>query len=237
MRNGRFIPHSPSPSLFLCSCSLVLALLSPLLAHADDDGVPRPAAPASGPTLDLRLSYEAFFFGKQAGRNVGDVFSAGPGLQVDVGWLLKPGVTVYVAYDHFFYGVGGGSPYAGLPTVQAQLDGAAIGLRYGCDSPRFGVWFAADAAIAVLHQQGADAGGGSAYVNIPGAQYRLGVGACVRPIGPLVLAPSVMLNLFDPFGSESGSVTATGQLTRTSGTVPTALLMGVSPGVSVTGEF
>jgi hypothetical protein len=189
--------------------------------------------------VDVRLSYEAFFFGKQAGRNVGDVFSSGPGMQFDVGWVLSPGVAVYVAYDHFFYGVGGASPYAGLPTVSAQLDGAAIGLRYGCANPRalVGAWFGADVAIAVLHQQGQDAAGGTAYVNIPGSQWRLGAGACLRPVSPLVIAPSVLLNLFAPFGSESGSVTAGGQLTNTSGNVPTALLVGVSPGLSLTGEF
>ncbi len=218
----------------------------PTVAWAGDDGEGGGGIhrnpPDSGPTLGARGSYEAWLTGTVAGHPIGNVYSSGPATQIDLGLLLGRGTTMYLGWQHAFYGAGNENPYvtAKLATVWTRADYFLVGVRYGCSSfsSLAGVWIGGDLGYEILHSDAADVAGNTASADLGNLAARFGLGACFRPVDNLVLAPSLMMNLLAEVGGQSSSFTIGGSTHDTSGDVQNkSLILGLSPGLGVQGEF
>ncbi len=194
----------------------------------------------SGVAFEGRASYETWLLGKSAGTDIGSVFSAGTGAQLDAGLILDRGLILYAGWLHTFYGVGAGNPYANLPTASAHGDYFMLGLRGGCGKTETKVGFdiLADAGYQTLGASGSDNAGGSASVSMGNLVFRGGAGVCIRPTGALLIAPTAILTSSMSIGGESSSVVVHGVTKDTSADLKgSSFTLALSPGVSITGEL
>lgn len=131
-----------------------------------------------------------------AGRAMSDVFAPGLSGELDVGIGMPRVLALYAGWQHARLAVGGGSPYARLATVGAWEDRLILGAQGIPWRWRWlGVWLDGAGGWSNLHQQGEDARGVDASIDMPSFVARLAGGVTLEPARWFGVRPFVALAL------------------------------------------
>jgi hypothetical protein len=188
--------------------------------------------------VEGRLGFDQLLVGTTGGIAAGNVFAGGPATEIDLG-VRADRVTLYLGFEHAFFGVGAESPYWELPSASAYGNEGLAGARYQILPPSrlINIWVGGDVGYEILHSDGRDGYGGAASIDLPNIVVRVGLGVPIHVAQRILVEPSCFLTLLGSTGNAHAAVTTAGYSSSTSTPNPSTGILGLSPGISLVVEL